>query len=164
MGVDQNKMLLILGLIGFGVLIWLQETHFKDILEGRAQIVDGDSLTLNGERVRLLGIDAPELAQFCDRNSGRWACGRAATKALRAQINGGSVECEGQQFDKHNRVLATCYAGGIELNRWMVSEGWAVSFGGIYQGEELAARSEKKGIWQSKFELPHIWRRQNPRY
>ncbi len=164
MGIERHHLLLIAGLIGFALLIWLQEAKFSDILVGRAQIIDGDSVTINRERVRLLGIDAPEGKQFCTLNGKRWACGRAATKALRTLVNGRELKCEGQGYDKHSRMLGVCYVAGTELNRWMVVKGWAVSFGGAYEADEIIARRNKVGIWQSQFEMPHVWRRANRRY
>jgi endonuclease YncB( thermonuclease family) len=74
------------------------------------------------------------------------------------------VTCDGAEFDRHERLLAYCHAGGVELNRWMVVEGWAVSFGGAFKTEELAARAAKRGIWQGEFKMPHVWRRENPRF
>ena len=47
--------------------------------------------------------------------------------------------------------------GEVELNRWLVEEGWAVSFGG-YQGAERTARTARKGVWAGEFLRPADWR------
>ena len=58
-------------------------------LTGAAMAVDGDSIEIAGTRIRLEGIDAPELAQTCADTQGQsWACGRAALRAVRAHSAG----------------------------------------------------------------------------
>lgn len=164
MVIDRSHLLVVLALIGFAILLWLQDAHFQDEIKGQVKVIDGDSLTLDGERIRLKGIDAPEGRQFCRKDGKNWACGRAATRALRQFIADAPVECRGNEFDRHGRLLGICYVAGKEINRWMIEQGWAVSFGGVFNAAERQARQTKQGIWQSEFELPHIWRRQNSRF
>lgn len=161
---DSGKWLAVVVILVFSGLLWLQQDVFQDEVAGRARVVDGDSLELKGERIRLKGIDAPELAQKCRKNGAEWACGRASLTALRKKIASHAVDCKGGEFDRHERLLAYCSAGGTELNRWMVAEGWAVSYGGNFKTEERAAKSAKRGVWQGEFTMPQAWRRQNPRY
>lgn len=148
----------ILVLLGV-VVVWLELGDRIEIV-GQPRVVDGDSLELDGERIRLLGIDAPELAQKCMRKGKPWACGQAARHALRTHIAGSDVICRSTGEDQHGRWLAICKLGGHEINAWMVEAGWAVDFGG-YAIEEGKARRAKSGIWQSVFENPQEWRRNN---
>ena len=158
---DGSKILVVVCLLIFAGLLWWQEQAGLDEWSGVPKVVDGDSLILNNERVRLRGIDAPEGRQYCEKQGKKWACGRAATSALRRLIGGQNVACTGSEFDKHDRLLGVCTVGDVEINRFMVREGWAVSFGGGYKSIERDARSAKKGLWQGTFEMPGDWRARN---
>lgn len=127
-------------------------------LEGSARAGDGDSLTLGSERIRLKGIDAPELAQTCSIEGRDYLCGRLSRDALAATVGGGTVSCEGWERDRYGRLLAVCSAGGVDLNRAQVEAGWAVAYGG-YRSEEATARTAKAGIWAGTFEWPDEYRR-----
>ncbi|MGC4025668.1 MAG: thermonuclease family protein [Mesorhizobium sp.] len=81
---------------------------------------DGDSLTLGGVRIRLWGIDAPELHQSCSLQGKSYACGQNSRTALRVLINGKRVDCRGIEHDKYDRLLAVCTVGAIEINAAMV--------------------------------------------
>lgn len=129
-----------------------------ETLHGPARVADGDSLVVGGVRVRLEGIDAPELAQTCTRGGRDYACGREAQAALARLAAGGTVSCEGSGRDRYGRVLARCTAGTIELNRAMVEAGWAVAYGD-YGAQETAARRAGRGLWAGSFERPQEWRR-----
>lgn len=124
---------------------------------GRAQVNDGDTLTLNGERLRLRGIDAPEFAQTCQAEGRDYACGRDARRVLAGLAEGRSITCEGWERDRYQRLLAVCRTGDLNLNAEMVRLGWAVSYGD-YRAEESQARSLKVGLWRGEFEMPRDWR------
>jgi len=132
----------------------------SDKVTGNAHASDGDSLRIGSRRIRLQGIDAPELAQTCPSGPREEPCGRQSRDHLRDLIAGKKVECEGWQVDRYDRLLAQCRANGIDLNRQMVLDGWAVSYGS-YAGEEASAREERRGVWSVEFETPRQWRRQN---
>lgn len=124
---------------------------------GAATVNDGDTLTVDGERIRLRGIDAPEYAQMCMLNGKSYACGRAARDALRVLIGGRPVACAGWERDRYGRLLATCMAGDTDLNRSLVEQGWAVAFGD-FQAEEFSARQAGRGLWAGEFDRPRQWR------
>jgi len=125
---------------------------------GTARVIDGDSLVVKGREIRLQGIDAPEFGQSCRSDGGEIACGRQALRHLRRLIDGGTVTCKGWQEDQYQRLLAICFARGLELNREMVADGWAVSYG-AYEDEERDAKKNRRGLWTSEFERPVDWRR-----
>lgn len=131
-------------------------------LSGRAVAVDGDTLDLAGRRVRLEGIDAPELGQTCGRRwLGSWNCGRAAQKALDRLIDGRRVECDDKGRDKYDRSLGICRVDGRDINAELVRQGmaWAfVKYSESYVKEEKAARTERTGIWQGDAEPPWTFR------
>lgn len=129
---------------------------------GRASVVDGDTIDIGSERIRLEGIDAPEAAQLCQRADGAdWSCGRVAIKALRALIGNNDVVCDSHGNDKYGRVLAVCYADGRDLNASMVKAGlaWAfVRYSQIYVNEEAQARQALAGIWAGTAQAPWDFR------
>lgn len=142
--------------IGAAVLAWHLPPE-GERLAGGARIVDGDSLNLDGRSIRLEGIDAPELAQTCERAGGQGPCGREARRALIELIGDDEVVCRLAGADKYRRTLARCTAGGRNLNAGMVRDGMAVSYGD-YRSEESEARGARRGLWAGAFERPADWR------
>jgi len=130
---------------------------YAQAVAGTATAQDGDSLLVGATRVRLFGIDAPELDQTCQRDGTSWPCGEAARTQLAELVAGRQVECNGQGVDQHGRVLAICRAGREQLNQVMVEQGWALAyreFSDQYVPAELEARTRRLGIWTSTFALP----------
>lgn len=132
-------------------------------LRGRAQVIDGDSLRVRGMEVRLHGIDAPELRQTCRDGRGRtYACGHMAKLHLQRLVAGRTVACRRVTTDRYGRMVALCMAGGEDIGRRMVREGWAVAFvrySRHYVNDERAARRARRGLWQGRFVPPALWRR-----
>ena len=128
--------------------------------QGGAVVNDGDSITLGVERIRLLGIDAPEYDQSCRKNGADYPCGRTARETLKALIAGKPVSCAGWERDRYGRLLATCTANGRELNREMLESGWAIAYGD-FESEEAMARKNGAGLWAGSFDRPRDWRSQH---
>ena len=128
-------------------------------VEGRAQVVDGDSLVVEAQRVRLAGIDAPELDQTCRRGETSYPCGREARAALSRLIGGIAVSCAVIGRDRYARDLAECRSGDTDLNAAMVRGGQAIAFGN-YEAEEGLAQAERAGLWGGEFARPSDWRRE----
>jgi endonuclease YncB( thermonuclease family) len=128
----------------------------------RAVITDGDTIKINGRRIRFHGIDAPESRQSCSVSGRRYACGQQATEALKQLIGGNPVSCEEKDIDRYKRLVAVCSVGNIDLNAAMVSQGWALAYrrySSDYVPEEESARAARRGIWQGDFTAPWEWRR-----
>jgi endonuclease YncB( thermonuclease family) len=133
----------------------------------RVTVVDGDSLRAGNVRIRLIGIDAPELFQTCRDDYGRaWSCGRAAKAKLAALVAGGAVACTDRGRDRYDRTLAICSAGNIaDLGEALVRAGLAVDyFNGGYDAAEREARAARRGLWRGTFMRPQDWRRRHPRH
>jgi endonuclease YncB( thermonuclease family) len=143
------------------ILLLVIVTRFDRVetrtLGGQAVVNDGDSLTINGARIRLRGIDAPEFSQTCMRNGQTYPCGREARQALQRSLVLGVLSCEGWERDKFGRLLAVCRAGSVDLNRRQVELGWAISYGDYFAAEN-EARAAKRGLWAGSFEQPRAWR------
>lgn len=124
---------------------------------GVVTVNDGDTLTLNGEKIRLRGIDAPEYNQTCLRDGEEYPCGRRSRDALGKLIAGRSVTCSGWERDRYGRLLGNCSAGKDDLNEAQVARGWAVAYGD-YLDQEKEARAMRLGLWAGEFERPRDWR------
>ena len=128
-------------------------------IAGHALAVDGDTLRIGGQRVRLTGIDAPELDQTCrDGSSNEWRCGEAARTFLVALLKGRDATCARSGRDVYGRTLATCTIEGRDVGAQLVAAGWALSDIG-YPREEADARAAQLGIWSGSVVLPADWRR-----
>ncbi len=121
-------------------------------LAGRPLVVDGDTIEIAGQRIRLEGIDAPESAQTCQTEGGATtACGRVATRALAQITDNQIVACQSVGTDKYGRMLGICFLDGEDINCYMVESGnaWAfVKYSQRYVVQEAKARAAKIGIWQ----------------
>ncbi len=129
-------------------------------LAGKARVLDGDTIEVSGQVIRLEGIDAPERGQVCERGGRAWDCGSAATDALKWMIRG-NVRCTGSEFDRYDRLIATCTSGGVTLNAEMVRQGFALAFRRYstrYTGEEKAAETARAGLWAGTFVAPWDFR------
>jgi endonuclease YncB( thermonuclease family) len=128
---------------------------------GRVSVIDGDSIEMRGENLRLHGVDAPESAQTCERDGASWRCGQQAALALADFIGESVVSCDQFDTDLFDRPVVRCFLRQRDINAWLVSEGWAVAFRRYskdYVAEEDAARTAKRGIWAGNFELPEDYR------
>ena len=135
-------------------------------LAGRASVIDGDTIELRGQRVRLWGIDAPEGGQTCQDAQGRdYRCGTVAANALAEFIGAGNISCDSRYLDDWDRVVSVCVRmqDDVELNAWLVRNGFALDYphfsDGAYARVEDDARQEGLGVWAGRIEAPWEWRR-----
>lgn len=153
----------IAALIAASLALGWQPAYALDEMRGRASVIDGDTLELHGQRIRLFGIDAPESAQRCSRaDDSTWRCGRDAAFALDALVQNRIVTCHGRDIDRWNRIVAICKIGQLDLGRWMVEQGWATAYRRYsldYVAAEGAARRARRGIWTGSFDNPESWRK-----
>lgn len=140
----------------------LQGGGEQQVFRGPFHVIDGDTLAQVGIRLRLSGIDAPELDQTCRTVDDQpWPCGRAAREQLVDLVKDSDVECRGTEVDRYDRPLVICYRRNTNLNVQMVRMGMALSTSLLtYQREQLVAENEKRGIWAGRFQRPSQWRRE----
>ncbi len=149
-------------LIALAVALFLSPMALADIT-GQPRVIDGDTLEVAGQRIRLHGIDAPESKQLCRRDGERWRCGKDATSALKAFLGSRPVSCVELDRDRYRRIVAKCAVDGVDVGEWMVSQGWAVvyyQYSYEYSRAEQRAKSARRGIWAGEFEKPWEWRKQ----
>ncbi len=86
------------------------------IIAGLATIIDGDTIEVQNTRIRLWGIDAPEM----DTREGR-----AAKTFLKATLRDETVLCFDLGQRTYNRVVAQCYIGKCDIADLLVHENHA---------------------------------------
>ena len=131
-------------------------------LTGTALVVDGDTISISGMKVRLSGIDTPERKQTCRKASITWRCGYEATETLRNWTYTKEVRCVGDTKDRYGRLIANCFVDGYNVNARLVYEGLALAYRKYskqYVPEEDKARAAKRGMWAGEFVPPWDWRR-----
>ena len=142
-------------------------------ITGFAKVVDGDTIKINSKKIRLYGIDAPEKKQKCKKTyltisfisfTKDYMCGEISTQKLIKKINKQKLNCNILDVDRYKRLIGECFKRNINLNSWMVSNGFAVAYRKYskkYVSDEINAKNNKLGIWQGKFEMPWDYRRKN---
>lgn len=154
-----SVLLFLLGIFALCVAALSQEA-----LPGPARIVDGDTLEVQGQRIRLHGVDAPEKDQTCQRKATVYHCGAVALVRLEELIDGRPVTCTPLDRDRYGRMIARCFVGQphIDLGGWLVRQGLAVAYvkySTDYLPQESVARGARLGIWSGAFVPPAEWRR-----
>jgi endonuclease YncB( thermonuclease family) len=137
-----------------------------ETIAGRASVIDGDTLEIHGERIRILDIDAPESRQPCIRPDGsQWRCGQQAALALADWIGARAVTCETDRRDRYKRHLARCGVAGQDIAEWLASNGWAVPYRDCrcetIRGAVDRAKAQQLGIWSGDVMAPWQWRKGN---
>lgn len=133
-----------------------------EVISGRAGVIDGDTLVVDGRKVRLYGIDAPELDQTCGGAMGTWPCGQAARDALAGLAGRAVIDCAVQDTDRYGRAVAVCLRDQTDLGAELVRRGSAAAYrrySDRYAPAEAAARAEGLGIWQGPMQTPEAHRR-----
>ena len=129
---------------------------------GTASVIDADTLEIRGERIRLVGVDAPESGQKCMSPDKKFVrCGTTSANALDKWIDRKPVTCEIEGKDRYGRSLGQCKVRGQNMQEWLVANGYAVayrSYSTAYVPAELKARKAKAGMWAGQFVMPWDWR------
>ncbi|WP_316174690.1 MULTISPECIES: thermonuclease family protein [unclassified Bradyrhizobium] len=141
----------IFALLGVTCLASLPSTAsaFADDLVGHATVVDGGTIEIHGERIRLWGIDAPESDQLCRNDeSDLYPCGRQTAASLAALFYAipRPVTCSPKSQDQYGRTVAVCLLGvpGPDLGQWLVSKGLALDWPKYSQGAVCGASTRRR--------------------
>lgn len=133
------------------------------LIVGRSAVVDADTIEIQGQKIRLEGIDAPEASQHCTMAGQEWACGRKAATALGSWLGDKPVSCAPKGKDRYGRTLARCFVGTDDIQSWLVINGWALAFrehSKDFIAAEQVAKTRKVGLWEGEFVAPWEWRAQ----
>jgi len=134
-------------------------------IKGLPRIIDGDTIHIDNNKIRLNGIDAPEKKQICTKSGDEYSCGSVSTEALIKKIENKPVICHvASNKDRYGRFIGVCFVGGTNLNKWMVINGYAVAYRRYskdYVQDEEYAKKHKLGLWAGIFLEPEKWRKLN---
>ena len=128
------------------------------------KITDGDTIKINGEKIRFSGIDTPELKQMCTKDDVKNSCGIKAKQILIDKIADNNVYCVNEGKDQYNRTLAECFVNNKSLSSYLVRSGYAFAYRKYskkFVADEDYARINRIGMWSMKFEYPWDWRKKN---
>lgn len=139
------------------------DAPLRQAIIGQAVAIDGDTLVITGRKLRLQGIDAPELHQKCTRHGQPWHCGYDSTAYLAKLVAGDVTICHFTALDKYKRPLVDCEAGGVNLAEAMVGSGMATAYHRYHPAAEIvaaetSARQARAGLWESNFIQPEKYR------
>ena len=171
----KKKLIILIIISSIFFILTYNDVRSENInkISGFAKIVDGDTIKINSKKIRLYGIDAPEKKQKCKKTyltisfmsfTKDYMCGEVSTQKLIKKINKQKLNCNITDVDRYKRLIGECFKRNINLNSWMVSNGYAVAYRKYskkYVLDEINAKNNKLGIWQGKFEMPWDYRRKN---
>ena len=137
---------------------------FNVIKSQELKVVDGDTIHLNGEKIRFTGIDTPELNQTCIKNGVENPCGFRAKQILINKIGNNNVQCINEGRDQYKRILAECFVNNESLSSYLVISGYAFAYRKYskkFVKDEDYAKVNSLGMWSMKFEYPWNYRKNN---
>ena len=159
MYLNKRKVILV---ISVSVLVFL--FSYIDVKSQDIKITDGDTIRINGEKIRFSGIDAPELRQMCLKQGIKTPCGLTAKKILIDKIANNKIVCTREGKDQYKRTLAECFVNNESLSSYLVKSGYAFAFRKYskkFVKDENYARKNKLGMWSMNFEMPWQYRKKN---
>ena len=137
---------------------------FNQVKSQELRVVDGDTIHLNGEKIRFTGIDTPELKQTCINQGIIDPCGVTAKKILIEKIADNKVECISERKDRYKRTLAECFVNDESLSGYLVRSGYAFAYRKYskkFIPDEDYAKDNKIGMWSMQFKYPWDHRKNN---
>tara|TARA_E500000075_G_C6877227_1_gene262674 strand:+ start:14 stop:493 length:480 start_codon:yes stop_codon:yes gene_type:complete len=137
---------------------------YTDVKSQNLKITDGDTIKINGEKIRFSGIDTPELKQTCLKEGVKNFCGKEAKQILIDKIADNKVTCVREGKDRYKRTLAECFVNDESLSSYLVRSGYAFAYRKYSKKfiiDEDYARINKLGMWSMEFEYPWHFRRNN---
>ena len=137
---------------------------YTDIKSQDIKITDGDTIKINGEKIRFSGIDTPELKQNCIKEGESDPCGITAKQILIDKIGNNKVICISEGKDQYKRTLAECFVNDESLSSYLVRSGYAFAYRRYSKKfiiDENYAKFNKLGMWSMEFDYPWDWRKKN---
>ena len=159
MYLSKKKVILV---ISVSVLVFF--FTYADIKSQDIKITDGDTIKINGEKIRFSGIDTPELKQTCINKGAKNSCGIMAKQILIDKIADNNVICVNEGKDQYKRTLAECFVNDESLSSYLVRSGYAFAYRKYskkFIADEDYAKFNKLGMWSMEFDYPWDWRKKN---
>ena len=151
-----------LNLINLSFYIFLFLVFCKISFADNLKIIDGDTIILNGEKIRFSGIDTPELKQTCLKDDQEVPCGMTAKMLLVKKMGNATIKCISEGKDTYKRTLAECFVNGESLSKFLVRSGYAFAYRKYstkFIKDEEFAKANKLGMWAMTFQYPWDYRR-----
>ena len=151
-------------LITLSLVLYSSASFSEKIIEGKPIIIDGDTIHIGKNKIRLHGIDAPETNQKCTLDEETCNCGIQSTLVLKNFILDKEVYCEIIDIDQYKRFVGICFVDNKNMNKYMVRNGWAIAYryySTLFVEDEEIAQKQKSGIWQDTFIEPYLFRKKN---
>ena len=140
---------------------------FSLIAQDDLRIIDGDTIHLNGDKIRFSGIDTPEINQMCKKDEIDIPCGEIAKELLIKKIGNAVPICILEDKDQYGRILGECYIGEESLSSYLVREGFAFAYTRYskkFVEDEQFAIKNKSGMWSMDFIFPWDFRKNKYKY
>ena len=131
-------------------------------ITGKAWVIDGDTIKVSGQIIRLDALGAPELDQWAVSQDGhRFNHGKCVHSALIGVLGGQHVQVQSKEYDRYGRVVGTVTCGDTDIGAWLVHNGLAIAkYEDRYKHLESEARRERRGMWSvAEAYDPSAWRR-----
>ena len=144
------------------ILIFSSSYLFAENISNNIKVTDGDTIVINKEKIRFVGIDTPELKQTCTKDDEKIFCGEIAKNILIKKIGSEIPKCISEGKDRYNRVLAECFVNGESLSSFLVRSGYAFAYrkySDKFIKDEEFAKKNKLGMWSMKFQYPWDFRK-----
>tara|TARA_B110001452_G_C15028705_1_gene359485 strand:- start:227 stop:706 length:480 start_codon:yes stop_codon:yes gene_type:complete len=157
MFLNKRKAIFLTSVLSLVFLLIFNNTKAQEL-----NVVDGDTIHLNGEKIRFTGIDTPELKQICIKEGAENLCGETAKQILIKKIGNNIVQCIREGRDQYKRTLAECFVNNNSLSRYLVRSGYAFAYRKYskkFVTDENYAKVNQIGMWSMKFEYPWDYRK-----
>ena len=159
MFLNKRKVIFLISILV--IIFFFTFNYFKP---QKIRVVDGDTIYLNGEKIRFSGIDTPELKQTCVKDDVIYPCGVTAKEILIQKIDNNIVKCISEGKDQYKRTLAECFVNKESLSSYLVRSGYAFAYRRYSKKfiiDENFAKNKQAGMWSMEFEYPWDFRRNN---
>ena len=157
MFLNKKKVILVISISSLIFFLILNQVRSQEL-----RVVDGDTIHLNGEKIRFTGIDTPELKQTCIKEGFIDQCGVTAKEILIVKIGDNKVECISEGKDRYKRTLAECFVNDESLSSYLVRSGYAFAYRRYskkFISDEDYAKDKKIGMWSMDFQYPWNYRK-----
>ena len=157
MFLNKKKIILVISISSLIFFLILNQVRSQEL-----RVVDGDTIHLNGEKIRFTGIDTPELKQTCIKEGIIDPCGVTAKEILIEKIADNKVECISEGKDQYKRTLAECFVNNVSLSSYLVRRGYAFAYRKYskkFIADEDYAKTNQIGMWSMEFDYPWDYRK-----
>ena len=159
MHLNKRKTIFLISILSLVCLLTINDLKSQEL-----KVVDGDTIHLNGEKIRFTGIDTPELKQTCFKDGVIDPCGVTAKQILTDKIGSNNVICVREGKDQYKRTLAECFVNNESLSSYLVRSGYAFAYRRYskkFIPDEDYSRFNKIGMWSMEFDYPWDYRKLN---